>query len=104
MNFQIKISEYAKNDLEIAFDFYEKQATNLGKIFFDYIISEIELLSFYGCLHQKTFGYHRMISKKFPFAIYYDCNKEQKYITIVAILDLRQNPKTIEKYLIKDRK
>jgi plasmid stabilization system protein ParE len=104
MNFQVKISEYAKEDLQKAYDFYEKQATNLGKYFFDNIISEIELLSFYGCLHQKIYGFHRMLSKRFPYAIYYDCDKQKQIITVIAILDLRQNPKTIEKYLTKDRK
>ncbi len=103
MNFQIKISEYAKTDLKLAFEFYEKQAENLGKYFFDNIIAEIEMLSFYGCLHQKFFGYHRMISKKFPFAIYYNCNKQKKEITVIAILDLRQNPTKTYHYL-KDRK
>jgi plasmid stabilization system protein ParE len=103
MNFQIKISEYAKDDLTIVYNFYEKQAKNLGQYFIDNILSEIEMLEFYGCLHQKYYGFHRMISKKFPYAIYYDCNKIKKEIIVIAILDLRRNPKTIEKYL-KDRK
>jgi len=102
MNFQVKISEYAKNDLKIGFYFYEKQANNLGKYLVDNILAEIEMLGFYGCLHQKYYGFHRMISKKFPYAIYYDCNKTQKEIIVVAILDLRQNPNSIKKYL-KDR-
>ena len=103
MNFQVKISEYAKADLNSTYEFYEKQAVNLGKYFFDNIISEIEMLTFYGCLHQKFYGYHRMVSKKFPYAIYYNCNKEKKEIIAVAILDLRQNPTKINLYL-KDRK
>ncbi len=101
MNFQVKITEYAKNDLEIAYEFYENQKTNLGKYFIEFILSEIKMLEFYGCLHQKIFGFHRMISKKFPFGIYYVCNKKEKIIYIVAILDLRKNPNSIEKYLKK---
>jgi len=102
MSFQVNVSEYAKEDLTIAVNFYEKQARNLGKFFFDTIISEIEMLSFYGCLHQKTNNFHRMISKKFPYAVYYHCDKQKREITVVAILDLRQNPNSIKKYL-KDR-
>ena len=101
MNFQVKITEYAKNDLKIAYEFYDFQKTGLGKYFLDIILSEIELLEVYGCLHQKIFGYHRMISKKFPFGIYYECDKKEKIIYIIAILDLRKNPKSIEKYLQK---
>ena len=101
MNFQIKITEYAKNDLQIAYEFYETQKENLGNYFIEIILSEIKMLEFYGCLHQKTFEYHRMLSKKFPFGIYYDCNKKDKIIYIIAILDLRKNPTSIEKYLKK---
>ena len=61
MNFQVKISEYAKADLNSAYEFYEKQAVNLEKYFFGNIISEIEMLTFYE--------YHRMISKKLPYTI-----------------------------------
>ena len=101
MNFQIKITEYAKNDLQIAYEFYETQKESLGNYFIEIILSEIKLLEFYGCLHQKTFGYHRMLSKKFPFGIYYDCDKKEKIIYIIAVLDLIKNPKSIEKYLNK---
>jgi plasmid stabilization system protein ParE len=99
MNFQITVSEYAKNDLEKAYEFYEKQLRGLGKKMINTILTEIEMLEFYGCLHQIYYGYHRMISKKFPYAIYYNCNKKEKSIIIVAILDLRRNPKAIYKYL-----
>ena len=99
MNFQVKITEYAKNDLEIAFKFYENQKKELGKYFIDFILSEIKMLEFYGCLHQKFFGFHRMLSKKFPFGIYYDCNKKEKIIYMIAILDLRKNPNSIKTYL-----
>jgi plasmid stabilization system protein ParE len=103
MNFQVKISEYAKDDLETAYEFYETHANNLGQYFIDNILSEIEMLEFYGCLHQKYYGFHRMISKKFPYAIYYNCDKDKKEIIVIAVLDLRRNPNTIKKYL-KDRK
>ena len=101
MNFKLKITEYAKNDLEIAYEFYEAQKEGLGNYFIDVILSEIKMLEFYGCLHQKVFNYHRMLSKKFPFGIYYECDKKEKIIYIVGILDLRKNPVSIEKYLQK---
>ena len=101
MNFQIKITEYAKNDLEIAYEFYENQKKGLGNYFIEIILSEIKMLEFYGCLHQKFFEVHRMLSKKFPFGIYYDCDTNEKIIYIIAILDLRKNPNSIEKYLQK---
>ncbi len=101
MNFQVKITEYAKKDLEIAYKFYETQKEGLGNYFIEIILSEIKMLEFYGCLHQKVFGFHRMISKKFPFGIYYDCDKKEKIIYIVGILDLRKNPNSLQKDLQK---
>ena len=99
MNFQIKITEYAKTDLEVAYNFYNSQKENLGDYFLEIILDEIKMLEVYGCLHQKIYGFHRMLSKKFPFGIYYDCDKKNKIIYIVAILDLRRNPKLIKKHL-----
>jgi hypothetical protein len=101
MNFQIKISKYAKEDLKNAYNFYENQLLGLGEKFFNVIIAEIEMLEIYGCLHQKVYGYHRMLSKKFPYAIYYDCDKKNKIIYVIAILDLRQNPNKNKKTLKK---
>jgi len=38
-----------------------------------------------------------LLSKRFPYGIYYVIKDET--VTIVAILDLRQNPKKISSYL-----
>jgi hypothetical protein len=75
------------------------KTNNLGKYFIDSILSDIEMLEFYGCLHQKYHDFHRMINKKFPYAIYYNCDKQKKEIIVIAILDLRKNPQSIEKKL-----
>jgi len=36
-------------------------------------------------------GYHRMLSAKFPYAVYYDVVQDQ--IRVRAVLDCRRNPK-----------
>jgi plasmid stabilization system protein ParE len=51
----------------------------------------------YAGIHQKVFGYHRLLSKRFPYAVYYTL--EQDLIVIRRILDLRQNPRKIRKAL-----
>ncbi len=66
-----KILDIAEKDLENSFIFYEKQSTGLGSYFLDTIYSEIDSLSYFGGMHNKTNGFFRLITNKFPFAIYY---------------------------------
>jgi plasmid stabilization system protein ParE len=47
----------------------------------------------YAGLHQKFFGYYRALSKRFPYAIYYQVNGET--VEVWRILDCRQNPERI---------
>jgi hypothetical protein len=42
-------------------------------------------------------GYHRALSQRFPFSIYYDIKGET--LTIVAVLDARQDPLWIRQRL-----
>lgn len=69
--YNVVTSKFANEDLMQSEDFYELQAENLGVYFFDTLIADIESLSFYGGIHVKHFGFYRMLSKRFPYAIYY---------------------------------
>ena len=77
--------------------FYENQQKNLGKYFLDTIYAEIESLYIYAGIHIKIKSYYRLLSKKFPYAIYYKIKDNIVYI--YAVLDCRQNPIKIEKRL-----
>lgn len=94
----IALEEVSK-DINLGKEFYEKQNQGLGSYFKDSIISDIESLWLYGGIHQKVFGVYRLLSKRFPYGIYYIIKNE--IVIIVAILDLRQNPKQISLYLDK---
>ena len=86
------------NDLKVGEEFYEKQNNGLGLYFKDCIISDIESLWLYGGIHQKVFGFYRLLSKRFPYGIYYKIDNQ--IIIIVAVLDLRQNPRNISSYIL----
>lgn len=97
----IQILESAKRDLIKGFHFYEKQEIGLGNYFLDSLYSDIDSLIIYSGIHPVRFDeYYCMLSKRFPFAIYYYILNETVYVD--AILDCRQNPEGIEKRL--DRK
>ncbi|MCL0060446.1 transposase [Dehalococcoidia bacterium] len=68
---RIKLLSTALEDLSDGRLFYEKQGEGLGEYFFDSLFSDIDSLMLYGGIHPKVFGYHRMLSKRFPYAIYY---------------------------------
>ena len=93
----IKILTEAKEDIQKGADFYEKQAPNLGNYFLDTILSDIESLYIYYGIHIKIKNYHRLLSKRFPYAIYY--KYDEKFIYIYAVLDCRSNPVNITKRL-----
>ena len=93
----IILLEDVANDIKLAENFYENQNQGLGNYFKDSIISDIESLWLYGGIHKKVFGVYRLLSKRFPYGIYYELNNT--VITVIAVLDLRQNPNNISLFL-----
>lgn len=93
----IEILDEAENDIVNAMRFYEAQSKNLGTYFLDSILSDIDSLYLYAAIHIKVNGYYRLLSKRFPFAIYYKLQGD--VILIYAVLDCRQNPSTTQKRL-----
>lgn len=89
--------EEVKCDLIDGERFYELQEIGLGTYFKDCIISDIESLKLYAGTHHKKFGFYRMFSLRFPYAIYYDIKGHTAIV--VAILDMRRDPKLIKEKL-----
>lgn len=90
-------------DLKLAEEFYEQQNQGLAIYFKDSIMSDIESLWLYAGIHLKVFGLYRLLSKRFPYGIYYEIKDNIVIVIVVAILDLRQNPKMITN-IYKNRK
>jgi len=97
----IQILDEAQDDLITGFHFYEDREPKLGSYFLDCLYSDIESLPLYAGIHQTTFAYHRCLSKRFPFAIYYTV--EGDLLQIHAILDCRQNPSRTQSRLTEGR-
>lgn len=88
---KIKLLSSAYQDLLAGRLFYEKMEEGLGEYFFDSLFSDIDSLALFGGIHQKVFGYYRMLSHRFPFAIYYKVGTSETVI-VWRVLDLRQHP------------
>jgi len=95
---KIKLLSSAMEDLYEGRLFYEKQGEGLGEYFFDSLFSDIDSLTLYGGIHPQFFGYHRMLSKRFPYAIYYRV-EEESVVVVWRVLDLRRNPRKIRESL-----
>jgi len=94
---RIEILDEAQEDLLAGFQFYERQDRGLGSYFLDCLFSDIDSLRLYAGIHAVVYGYHRILSKRFPFAIYYDVQNE--LIRVHAVLDCRRNPSWIKRRL-----
>ncbi|XCN72699.1 MAG: type II toxin-antitoxin system RelE/ParE family toxin [Candidatus Electrothrix aestuarii] len=92
---RVTILDAAEKDLESGYRFYEKQSQGLGIYFLDSLYSDIDSLAYFGGVHQKVYGYHRLFSKRFPFAEYYRLTDDEVLVT--AVLDYRRNPSWIRK-------
>jgi hypothetical protein len=95
---RIKVLSSAIDDLYSGRLFYENQAEGVGVYFFDSLFSDIDSLALYAGIHSIIHGYHRMLAKRFPYAVYYKV--EDNVAIIWRVLDLRSNPDKI-RYALK---
>ncbi len=96
---RIKILSIAEGDLEDGYRFYELQAACLGTYFLDTLYSDIDSLAYFAGMHRVVLGYHRLLSKRFPFAVYYRIVDDE--VMVFAVLDCRRNPSWTRAKLIK---
>ncbi len=87
---KVQVLEEALDDLAAGYRFYERQSEGLGTYFLDSLWSDVDSLCIYAGIHPLHFGCHRLLSKRFPFALYY--RVELNVARIRAILDCRRNP------------
>lgn len=95
---KIEILGAARQDLLDGYRFYEKRAEAVGAYFVDTLISDIDSLIVTAGVHPTHFGgYYRLLSKRFPFAVYY--RVENQTARVYAVLDCRRSPAWIRNRL-----
>lgn len=80
----------AFKDLGAGRGFYEDLEEGIGDYFIDCLLSDINSLRLHAGLHPIRLDFYRMLSRRFPFAIYYDI--DENIARVVAILDMRKDP------------
>lgn len=95
---RIEILDKAEDDLVAGFQFYEAKEIGLGTYFLESLYSDIESLKLYGGVHRRAYrDFHRMLSKRFPFAIFYKTAAGTAYVH--AVVDCRRSPAWIRAHL-----
>lgn len=88
---KVRILGSAGRDLIDGYRFYEKQAPGVGGYFLDSLYSDIDSLAISAGMHSVYLGkFHRLLSKRFPFAVYYLV--EEEAALVYAVLDCRRDP------------
>jgi len=97
---RIEVLDEAEQDLVDGARFYEAQELGLGQYFLDSLFSDVDSLQLYAGIHVVRFGFPRLLSQRFPYAVYY--RVEGNVAQVWAVLDCRQDPEKIEKRLAGD--
>ena len=87
----IRLLDEAREDLLAARDFYDSLQPGIGAYFWDSLLSDIESLHIHAGVHQRKFGWYRMLARRFPYAVFYELSTQ--HITVVAALPLRRSPR-----------
>jgi hypothetical protein len=88
---KLRILPSAFDDLARGRIFYEQQGGKaLGEYYFSTLFSDIDSLTLYAGIHGKIDDYFRLLSKRFPYAIYYKVNDD--LLVVWLVVDCRENP------------
>ncbi|MFC4252493.1 type II toxin-antitoxin system RelE/ParE family toxin [Sinimarinibacterium flocculans] len=98
---KIRILPAALDDLDRGRRFYARQQAGLGEYFLDSLFSDIDSLALYAGMHLRVFGFHRLLSRRFPFAVYYRLEDEIR--TVWRVLGCRQAPQSLGRALDPDQ-
>jgi hypothetical protein len=82
---EIQVLESAKEDLREGTRFYEAMSPGLGDYFLDCIQDDVRSLTLFAGIHEVAGEFHRLLVKRFPFAVYYLVDNDR--VDVYAILD-----------------
>lgn len=95
----VVLLDEAISDLDSGKIFYRAHGDWLANHFINSLIADAESLALLAGVHAKKWGVYRALSKRFPFAIYYEVNSNNVFV--IAVLDMRRDPAQTQKTLTK---
>lgn len=94
---KVRILDLAEGDLVAGFRFYEQQAPGVGAHFIATLVAEIDALATTAGIHFRVNRYHRALSARFPYAIYYTLADGE--VRVWRVLDCRRDPRWVSAQL-----
>lgn len=94
---KLRILPSALTDLARGRMFYARLDPGLGEYFLNALFDDIDSLAHHAGSHRKIFGFHRLLARRFPFAIYY--KKDGDVCVVWRVLDCRQHPARLTRAL-----
>jgi plasmid stabilization system protein ParE len=94
---RLRILPSALGDLDRGRTFYARNGEELGDYFLDSLFADIDALALYAGIHIQIWGFHRMLARRFPYAIYYKVDGD--VCTVWRVLDCRRRPSQTRKAL-----
>ena len=89
---KLRYTDRSRDDLEIAFAWYEKQRRGLGFEFLDCVESSLKSIIENPEMYQKRYSCFRgCVTRRFPFSLFYTIEIDE--IIIHSVFDNRQDPK-----------
>ncbi len=90
----IRYTDRSKDDLEMAFHWYEMQRRGLGFEFLDCVEVALENILDFPEIHQIAYShFRRCVIRRFPFSIFYTIEEDE--IVIHSVFDNRQDPEKL---------
>ena len=96
---KVRMLRPAVEDLLAGHRFYDLRLSGLGTKFCKSLFAEIDSLGRRAGFHRRVFEYHRLLSKRFPYAIYYRIDGFE--VVIRRIIDCRCDPSWVRAALRK---
>ena len=94
---KVRILRPALDDLANGRRFYDRQQAGVGGYFFTSLFAEIDSLAQHAGIHPIRYGHHRLLARRFPYAVYYRVIAGEA--VVFRVLDCRRNPTWIRNAL-----
>ncbi|MGR3309946.1 MAG: type II toxin-antitoxin system RelE/ParE family toxin [Candidatus Brocadiales bacterium] len=88
----LRYTDRSKDDVELAFAWYEKQRRGLGFEFLGCVEVSLKSILSFPEMYEKIYSsFRRCVVRRFPFSVFYTI--EGNEIVIHSVFDNRQDPK-----------
>ena len=88
----LRYTDKSRDDIDLAFAWYEKQRRGLGFEFLDCVEVSVKSVQGFPEMYEKFYGnFRRCLIRRFPFSIFYSI--EENEIVIHSVFANRQDPK-----------